>query len=146
MNNAAETRTVVIERFMPHPAEKVWRALTQQPLIEEWLMKNDFEPVKGRHFSLHTQPQPGWDGRIDCEVLAAEPHRLLTYTWNASVPGVSDDLRTVVTFTLDPTDGGVNLRMEQSGFRPSEERAYQGAQYGWQHFFGKLETTLGKIA
>jgi hypothetical protein len=44
---AADTRSIVIEREMPHPPEKIWRALTQAPLIEEWLMKNDFQPVVG---------------------------------------------------------------------------------------------------
>ena len=42
-NTATETRTVVVEREMPHPPEKIWRALTQPHLIEEWLMKNDFQ-------------------------------------------------------------------------------------------------------
>jgi uncharacterized protein YndB with AHSA1/START domain len=41
------TRSVVIERQLSHPPEKIWRALTQGPLIEEWLMKNDFQPVVG---------------------------------------------------------------------------------------------------
>ena len=40
---ATETRTVVVEREIPHAPEKIWRALTQPHLIEEWLMKNDFE-------------------------------------------------------------------------------------------------------
>lgn len=40
MSEPAATRTLVIEREMPHPPEKVWRVLTQGPLIEEhetWL-------------------------------------------------------------------------------------------------------------
>jgi uncharacterized protein YndB with AHSA1/START domain len=44
------TRTVVVERKLAHPPEKVWRALTQGALIEEWLLKNDFQPVVGHHF------------------------------------------------------------------------------------------------
>jgi uncharacterized protein YndB with AHSA1/START domain len=36
-NTTTDTRSVVIERIMPHPPEKVWRALTQTPLLEEWL-------------------------------------------------------------------------------------------------------------
>ena len=47
-----ETRSVVVERDIPHPPEKIWRALTQPHLIEEWLMKNDFKPVVGHHFNL----------------------------------------------------------------------------------------------
>jgi hypothetical protein len=42
---AADTHTLVVERVMPHPPEKIWRALTQSALIGEWLMPNDFEPV-----------------------------------------------------------------------------------------------------
>ena len=35
---AIETRAVVVERDIAHPPEKLWRALTQPHLIEEWLM------------------------------------------------------------------------------------------------------------
>lgn len=48
----SETQTVVVERDMPFPAERLWRALTQPHLIEEWLMKNDFAPTVGHRFSL----------------------------------------------------------------------------------------------
>ena len=44
---ATAARSIVVERVMPHPLEKIWRALTQAPLIEEWLMRNDFQPVVG---------------------------------------------------------------------------------------------------
>src|SRR3546814_19687075 len=47
-----EIRSVVVERDVPHAPEKIWRALTQPHLIEEWLMKNDFAPVTGHRFSL----------------------------------------------------------------------------------------------
>jgi uncharacterized protein YndB with AHSA1/START domain len=30
---AAATRSLVVEREMPHTPEKIWRALTQSPLI-----------------------------------------------------------------------------------------------------------------
>ncbi len=40
MNESTETRSVVIERELPYPPEKIWRALTQPHLIEEWLMKS----------------------------------------------------------------------------------------------------------
>ena len=49
-NIATETRSVVVEREMPHPPEKVWRALTQPLLIEEWLMKNDFKPDQQQYY------------------------------------------------------------------------------------------------
>ena len=45
-----ETRSVVVEREIAYPPEKIWRALTQPHLIEEWLMTNDFKPVVGPLF------------------------------------------------------------------------------------------------
>src|SRR3954465_9326875 len=65
MNNpATEARSVVVEREIPHPPEKIWRALTQPHLIEEWLMKNDFKPVVDHRFNLRAD----W-GSVDCHVL-----------------------------------------------------------------------------
>jgi uncharacterized protein YndB with AHSA1/START domain len=55
---AAATRSIVIEREMPHPPEKVWRALTQGPLIEEWLMKNDL-PISAQMWTARCQELMG---------------------------------------------------------------------------------------
>ena len=55
---ATATRSIVIEREMPHPPQKIWRALTQGPLIEEWLMQTDFQPVVGRKFNFRAAPMP----------------------------------------------------------------------------------------
>ena len=81
---ATAMRTIVVEREMPHPPEKIWRALTQAPLIEVWLMKNDFQPIVGHRFNFRAVPVQGWNGVTDCEVLEVTPHRRLVYSWNAS--------------------------------------------------------------
>jgi uncharacterized protein YndB with AHSA1/START domain len=137
---ATETRAVVIEREISHPPEKIWRALTQPHLIEEWLMKNDFQPVVGHRFNLRGD----WGGVLDCEVLAVEPNRTLSYTWNFKHDDAAFNLKSVVTFTLTPTNTGTHLRMEQSGFRPVQKQAYGGAHAGWQQFFGKLDQVLAR--
>ncbi|SPJ17980.1 conserved hypothetical protein [Burkholderiales bacterium] len=53
-------------------------------VIEEWLMKNDFELVEGHKFNFRADPMPHWNGVTDCEVLAIEPYKRLSYTGNAS--------------------------------------------------------------
>ncbi len=68
---------------MPHPPGKVWRALTQGPLIEEWLMQNDFQPVVGHRFDFRAAPIPHWNGVVDCQVLVVKPNQRLFYSWNA---------------------------------------------------------------
>ncbi len=133
------TRTLVVERVFPHPPEKLWRALTENALIAQWLMKNDFEPVVGRKFQFRSEPMPNWDGLINSEVLIVEPLKRLSYAWS------SLGLESVVLFTLSPSEGGTHVRMEHSGFRPDQQAAYQGANYGWQHFFGRLERLLGGL-
>jgi uncharacterized protein YndB with AHSA1/START domain len=137
-----DTQTVTIEREFPHPPEKLWRALTQPHLIEEWLMKTDFAPVVGHAFKLRGE----WGGVLDCEVLTVEPLKTLAYTWDFAHTDAAFNLKSVVTFTLTPTATGTHLRMDQAGFRPDQKQAFGGAQHGWQGFFGKLEQLLAGIA
>jgi uncharacterized protein YndB with AHSA1/START domain len=134
-NASTETLSVVVEREIAHPPEKIWRAFTQPHLIEEWLMKSDFQPVVDHRFNLRGD----W-GAVDCQVLAVEPNKTLSYTWGAL------GLESVVTWTLTPTSTGTHLRMEQSGFRPDQQQAYQGAQYGWRKFFAGLERVVGGLS
>ena len=147
MTKAAATRSIVVEREMPHPPEKIWRALTQGALIEEWLMKNDFQPIVGHRFNFRSTPMPQWNGVVDCQVLVVEPNRRLSYSWNSSGEETADGLKTVVTWTLTPTQGGVLVRMEQSGFRPGpeDESFFKGAGYGWQKMVAGLERVAGGL-
>jgi uncharacterized protein YndB with AHSA1/START domain len=133
------TRSLVIEKEMPHPPEKIWRALTQRALIEDWLMKNDFQPVAGHRFNFRATPAPNWSGIIDCEVLVVEPNSRLSYTWD------SMGMKSVVAWTLTPTKGGTHVRMEQSGFRSEEDANYKGASYGWRKFTGSLERVVAGL-
>ena len=109
-NPATESLSVVVEREVPFLPDKIWRALTQPPLIEEWLIKNDFKPVVDHRFNLRAD----W-GTVDCQVLTVEPNKTLSYAWAAY------GLESVVTWTLTPTSTGTQLRMEQSGFRSDQQ-------------------------
>jgi uncharacterized protein YndB with AHSA1/START domain len=132
---STETVTVVVEREMPFPPERLWRALTQPHLIEEWLMKNDFELTVGHKFQLRGD----WGGVLDCEVLAIEPQKTLSYTWNYATGDAATDTQTVVTFTLTPTASGTHLRMEHAGFGRHQKAAIGGAKMGWTRFLEALE-------
>ncbi|WDR06858.1 SRPBCC domain-containing protein [Devosia rhodophyticola] len=128
------TRSVVIEREIACPPEKLWRALTQPLLISEWLMSNDFQPDVGHRFKFSAD----W-GSVDCAVTEVEPQKKLAYKWDAM------GLESTVTWTLTATIEGTHLRMEQAGFRADQNQAYNGAKFGWQQFFGKLEEVLAKL-
>jgi len=136
------SETVVLDVEMKSPIERVWHALTDSATLSEWMLfqSNDFKPVVGHAFQF--RESPGWDGVVDCEVLAVEePHRL-SYSWASGGEG---DLphATVVTWTLTEAEGGVTrLHLEQSGFRSEATQELGGARYGWMSMLDQLQTLL----
>lgn len=104
--------SIVIDVFYPHPLHKVWDALINSESLAIWLMPNDFVPQVGHHFTFKPDTQQGWTGNIECEVMAVEPERRISYTWY----NAPSQLRTLVTFSLEAAEGGTNLRLEQTGF------------------------------
>ena len=136
----SQTESISFKFDLPHSSEKVWRALTDPVLLTEWLLPVvglELEP--GAAFAFKTQPQPGWDGIVNCRVLEIEAHRKLSYAW------VVGDMDTVVTFTLMPTAAGTRLLLVQSGFKPDQKQNFGGARYGWRMMGGKLVDLLGRI-
>ena len=131
----SETKSVIVERELPVPPEKLWRALTQPHLIADWLMQNDFAAMTGHRFRFTAD----W-GSVDCQVLTIEENRTLSYSWAAM------GLDSVVTFTLSPTLTGTHLRLEQTGFKPGMAQAYGGARVGWNNFLDRLGQVLEKQA
>lgn len=140
MTTATETRSVIVEREIPQPAARIWKALTQSHLISEWLMNNDFKAEIGHKFKLRGE----WGGVLDCEVLAIDPERSLSYAWDHDNDDPLYALKSVVTYTLTPTATGTHLRVEQAGFHPEQKQAYGGAHAGWKNFLTKLEEVTAK--
>lgn len=129
-----ETRSVIVERDLAFPAERVWRALTQPHLISEWLMKTDFAPETGRRFEFIAD----W-GSVACEVLEIEPQRRLSYSW------VAMGVDSIVTFTLTPGPAGTRLRVEQAGFREDQQANIRGALAGWHGFLDRLAALVAGL-
>jgi uncharacterized protein YndB with AHSA1/START domain len=112
------------------PPEKVWRALTEPELLAAWMMPNDIKPEIGSRFAF-----AGQDAPIECQVLDAEPGRLLRYSWRERPrSGDVDRVPTfdsTVTFTLDRTvSGGTHLRIVHDGFVPAAQPAVAMAGAG----------------
>ena len=130
----ADTRSVVIEREMPHPPEKVSRALTEGPLIEEWLMKNDFQPVVDHRFQLRAdwgvRRMSGPGGRAEQDTVLH-----VGGLWSRecrhldSLPDEHGD---------PPAHGAIGLPAGSAAGLP-------GHKGGWQQFFAALEQVLARI-
>jgi uncharacterized protein YndB with AHSA1/START domain len=101
------------EYDLTEPPEKVWRALTVPELLAAWMMPNDIRPQTGSNFTF-----AGPDAAIECEILDAEPERLLRYSWREQAGDATRQapLDSVVTFTLARTvSGGTHLRIVHDG-------------------------------
>ena len=137
----SQSESISFEFDLHHAPEKVWRALTDPMLLTEWLLPViglKLEP--GAAFTFKTQPQPGWDGTVNCRFVEIEAQRKLSWTW------VVGDIDTVVTFALAPTASGTRLSLVQSGFRPDQKQNFGGARYGWKMMGPKLVDLLARIS
>jgi uncharacterized protein YndB with AHSA1/START domain len=139
----SQTESISFEFDLHHAPEKVWRALTEPELLAQWLLPvvEKLKLERGAAFTFKTQPQPGWDGMVNCQFLEIEPKRRLSYSWR-----VGFGLDTVVTFTLTPAGSGTRLSIVQSGFKPDQKQNFGGARYGWNLMGGKLVDLLERIS
>ncbi len=137
------TQSIEVDYDLPQSADKVWRVLTEPELLSKWLMKTDIQATVGHKFTFHAQPIPGrWDGRVDCEVLAVEPKKLLRYSWKGG------ELDTVVTWTLAPGgNGGTRLHLSHSGFTEKNRFAFENMSQGWRsHLADRIAALLKEAA
>ena len=141
------TGTIRMERVYPHPPALVWRCLTEADLLEQWLMANDMRPEVGHRFTFTTDPGPGFDGIVRCEVLALEPERHMVWSWQGG------PLDTQVRFELTrhplPDGGeGCRLRLTHSGFQGLKSRLVQAIlRIGNRTLYGKkLPALLRRLA
>jgi uncharacterized protein YndB with AHSA1/START domain len=136
------TQSIVVEKVLLLPADKIWQALTETSLIARWLMPNDFKPIIGHRFTFTTRPMGDWDGVVHCEVLACDPPRLLRYSWrggSSANAAQGSPLDTMVTWTLTPADDGTHVRMEHAGFRlPPNQAAFDAMRPGWARVLDRV--------
>jgi uncharacterized protein YndB with AHSA1/START domain len=120
--------------FFPQKPEMVWEYLTKAELMEQWLMKNDFQPVTGHDFQFRAGPVPklNFDGIIYCKVLEIVPFKKLSYSWKTGPGHGKITIDSIVVWTLHPKDNGTELTLEHSGFKEMEElNMYTSLNEGW---------------
>jgi uncharacterized protein YndB with AHSA1/START domain len=128
--------------FFPHSPQEVWDYLTKPELIELWLMKTNFQPVKGKKFQFTFDPKPGskYEGLVQCEVLEIQPYTKLAYSWNGGTPDKSRSFKSVVEWTLEPRNNGTELRLAHDGFELLEDILAHTS--GWENCLKKFEENI----
>lgn len=133
------TKDITLDVALPHPVDRVWRALTDPDALAVWLMPvENFAPVVGREFTVHAKPMPGWDGVVHCAVTEVDEPHTLAYTWRGSKMRTA----TTVTWRLSTLDDfGTRLRLEHNGFT-----GLAGAVLAFMHKGGWKKMTHTKLA
>lgn len=149
MNDAiaqARSREIVVDEIFPHAPDTIWKTLTSGDLMGRWLgmAPTGFAPEVGNRFTYQTTPAGEWDGTIRCEVLEVVPNERFVYSWKGGHDGnagYGSRLDTIVTFTLEPADGGTRLHLVHSGFvLPRNDSAYRNMSGGWSQVVPRIGT------
>jgi uncharacterized protein YndB with AHSA1/START domain len=132
------TKTIHVDQFLPQPAAKVWRMLTDPERLASWWAAGDIRPEVGHRFTLDMDR---W-GTQQCTVTAVSEHRLLAYTFGEG------NVDWTITWRLEPEGTGTRLFLEHSGFDlddPRHAHAFTTMSGGWAkllpHLARKLEET-----
>lgn len=138
-----DAASVETGRFYPYSPHRIWDALTDAALVEQWLMPSvgltDLRVGSQFVFAVPTEPP----GEIACKVLALDPCRQLTLRWvdlRAQRPA-----RWTVEWTLRPQGRGARLFLTHSGFDISDRRqkmARNGMERMWNCTLTQLSALL----
>jgi uncharacterized protein YndB with AHSA1/START domain len=134
--------TLVIQRWLPGPTERVWRYLVEGDLRQQWLAAGNLDPRVGAplelvwrndDLSVTSDPRPaGFPEvqRLQSRVIAFDPPRLLTIGWGAGE----------VTFALAEQGGRVRLTVTHSGLSAGPDRTDSAG--GWHMHLDSLASRL----
>jgi uncharacterized protein YndB with AHSA1/START domain len=128
--------------FFRQSPQEVWEYLTKPELIEQWLMKTNFQPVLGQKFQFIFTAKPGskYEGIVNCEVKEIVPFSKLSYSWEGRLYDKSRDFNSVVAWTLVPKDNGTELQLEHSGFEELDDIINHTS--GWKSCLQKMEENI----
>jgi len=127
--------------------EEVWDYLTKPELIEQWLMKSDFQPIPGHKFHFFG----GCDHKSDkepkpaayCEVLEVKPFTMLSYSWQTNSLFDQKPFDSKVVWTLIPVANGTELQLVHNGFKVLEDVVAHND--GWTRCGNKMVEQLNAV-
>jgi uncharacterized protein YndB with AHSA1/START domain len=128
--------------YIASTPEKVWEALTSAEFSRQYFFGNTVEVEQkiGGAYVVRTH-----DGalHISGEVVACEPPKKLTVTFNVNWPELIEKLGpTLVTYEIEQLDDAVRLTMSEAHDRPLSDDILSGGRQGWPAILSSLKSLL----
>jgi uncharacterized protein YndB with AHSA1/START domain len=139
---AAYKPDTVYTIYIASTPEKVWQALTTAEFSRQYFFgfALEMEASVGGSFIVRA---PDGSTHIDGEVLACDPPRKLSVTWNVNWPGLVEKLgQTIVTWEIAQMGDAVRLTMTESHERQLAEDILSGGRTGWPAILSSLKSVL----
>jgi uncharacterized protein YndB with AHSA1/START domain len=128
--------------YIASTPEKVWQALTTAEFSRQYFFGFAVEMETRVGGSFIVRAGDG-SSHIDGEVLACDPPRKLSVTWNVNWPGLVEKLgQTVVTYEIALAGDAVRLTMTESHERELPEDILSGGRAGWPAILSSLKSVL----
>jgi uncharacterized protein YndB with AHSA1/START domain len=134
----------IVRRVQASPA-KVWAAITQPDQMIQWwgpdagpTLRADVDVRPGGRFSVVFRLLNGDEHNPTGIYQEVIPEQKLSFTWD--LPG-SQEPASLVTFLLEPIDGGTELTLLHEHLPDEAER--ESHEQGWSGLLDKLPLFLG---
>ena len=133
---------IVYTIYIASTPEKVWQALTTAEFSKKYFsgFAVEVELKVGGAFAARA---PDGSVQISGEVIACDPPRRLTITWNVNWPALVEKLGpTLVTYEIEQAGEAVRLTLTQAHDRPIDDDILSGGRQGWPAILSSLKSLL----
>jgi len=136
----SETVTHLFEIYINATPEKIWQALTDGAMTEQYYfgtsVTSEWQP--GSPYRYLT---PDGNSMLDGEVVEIDPPRRLVTTFKPQWPGVEDEPVTTVIFEIEPAGEVSKLRLIHEGLIAGNPLT-SGVRDGWSQILSSMKTLL----
>ncbi|MET3289039.1 UNVERIFIED_CONTAM: uncharacterized protein YndB with AHSA1/START domain [Brevibacillus sp. OAP136] len=134
----------VYATYIATTPEKLWEALTASAYTEAYF----FGTSIASDWQIGSKVAYSRNGEVTDHgiILACEPHRLLSFTWNYVADQSERDEPSRVTFTLKQMDSIVKLTLVHENLLPQDivdrDDTFEGLNNGWPAILSNLKSLL----
>lgn len=133
---------IVYTIYIASTPERVWQAITSAEFSRKYFFGNSVE-VDLRVGGAYVVRTPDGALHISGEVIACDPPRRLTVTFNVNWPELVEKLGpTLVTWEVEQAGEAVRLTMLQSHDRELSDDILSGGRSGWPAILSGLKSVL----